>query len=62
MKKEKSLCAGCRCDFYNDHNGIGVKECMHYKSAKVIKKDVYLTKNSKKPTTVTVLQCFSMQY
>lgn len=30
--KSKSLCAGCRNDFYN---GQGAKECWSYKTAKV---------------------------
>ena len=38
MKKSKSLCNGCRNDFYNGHNGIGVKECWSFKDAKVCKR------------------------
>ena len=35
-KEQKlGLCAGCRQDFYNDHNDLGVKECWHLESAKV---------------------------
>ena len=32
VKKDKSLCGGCRNDFYN---GQGAKECWSYKGAKV---------------------------
>lgn len=31
-----ALCSGCRDDFYNDHNPIGVKECWALKTAKVV--------------------------
>ena len=29
----KQDCAGCRNDFYNDHNPHGVKECWSFKEA-----------------------------
>ena len=35
MNKSKSLCAGCRDDFYD---GQGAKECWSYKSAQVVTK------------------------
>ena len=31
--KSKSLCTGCRADYYN---GQGAKECWSYKSAKIV--------------------------
>ena len=34
-KKDKALCAGCRNDFYNGNNQLGVQECWSFKSAKV---------------------------
>ena len=35
-KQEKlELCAGCRQDFYNGKNDLGVTECWHLESAKV---------------------------
>ena len=34
--KSKALCSGCRDDFYNDHNPIGVKECWCFKDAEVV--------------------------
>jgi hypothetical protein len=34
--KSKSLCVGCRDNFYNGGNPLGVKECWSYKSAKVV--------------------------
>ena len=36
MKKSKSLCVGCRDNFYNNNNPLGAKECWGYKSAKVV--------------------------
>jgi len=36
MAKNKSMCFGCRDNFYNGNNSIGVKECWLYKTAKVV--------------------------
>ena len=33
---KKSDCLGCKQDFYNDKNPLGVKECWHFKTAKLI--------------------------
>ncbi len=32
---DKKNCFGCRNDFYNGKNGMGVKECWSFKSAKL---------------------------
>ncbi len=32
----QDYCRGCRNDFYNGRNGIGVKECWSLKSARVV--------------------------
>ena len=38
-KSEKlKLCIGCRDDFYNGNNNLGVKECFNLKSAQVVKR------------------------
>jgi len=37
-KKCKALCRGCRNDFYNGNNDMGVKECWSFKGAKVAKR------------------------
>ena len=29
-------CRGCRDDFYNDHNPMGVKQCWNLKEAKMV--------------------------
>ena len=41
IKPSKSMCAGCRDDFYNDHNPHGVKECWMFKQATVCNKVGY---------------------
>jgi hypothetical protein len=38
MKKSKALCVGCRDDFYNGQNPMGVKECWGYATAKVVQR------------------------
>ena len=32
----KAMCAGCRNNFYNGNNDLGVKECWSFKSAEVV--------------------------
>jgi len=32
----KSDCAGCESNFYNGNNELGVKECWHFKTAKIV--------------------------
>jgi hypothetical protein len=36
MGKSKSMCVGCRDDFYNGKNTLNVKECWNFKSAKIV--------------------------
>jgi hypothetical protein len=36
MKKNKTMCSGCRDDFYNGHNPLNVKECWGFATAKVV--------------------------
>lgn len=36
--KCKSMCSGCREDFYNGQNSLGVKECWSFKDAEVVKR------------------------
>lgn len=38
---EKAMCSGCRDDFYNGNNGLGVSECWSFKDAKVCDKVGY---------------------
>lgn len=36
MAKSKSMCSGCRQNFYNGNNPLGVKECWSFQSATVV--------------------------
>jgi hypothetical protein len=36
MAGDRKHCSGCRDDFYNGQNELGVKECWSLKSAKVV--------------------------
>lgn len=36
MGKSKSMCSGCRNDFYNENNQYGVKDCWSFKTAKTV--------------------------
>ncbi len=36
MSMDKSKCVGCRDNFYNGNNSIGVKECWMLKTAKIV--------------------------
>lgn len=38
MMKDKKECIGCDSDFYNGNNPLGVKECWHFKDAKLVTK------------------------
>ena len=38
LKPKKAMCSGCRENFYNGHNSLGVSECWHFKSARVVDK------------------------
>lgn len=33
---QKKDCAGCRDDFYNGHNPLGVSECWHFDRTKAL--------------------------
>lgn len=53
------MCVGCYNNFYNGNNSIGVKECWHLKSARVVmRKKVHI--NQVPPWTqdpIKVLNC-----
>jgi len=36
MSDKLPMCIGCRADFYNGKNDLGVTECWHLKTAKVV--------------------------
>jgi hypothetical protein len=59
-KTEKlKLCVGCRQNFYNGNNGLGVKECWSLKTAKlVLRKRVHISQVPPwKQSPVKVFQC-----
>jgi len=35
--KTRKMCSGCRDDFYNGHNDLGVNECWSFKDAELVK-------------------------
>ena len=35
-EKRRKYCVGCRNDFYNGNNNLGVKECCMLKNAKIV--------------------------
>ncbi len=61
-KSEKlKMCQGCRDNFYNGNNDLGVKECWALDSAKLIKrKKIHVNQRppwNQKP--ISVLSCYS---
>jgi hypothetical protein len=49
-KKSKRLCSGCRANFYNYPNKLGVEECWHYANARVVDKLVYYSPGDYSPS------------
>ena len=35
--EKKKMCHGCRNDFYNGNNNLGVAECWNFPSSKIVK-------------------------
>jgi len=59
LKPKKSMCVGCGDDFYNGHNPYGIRECWHFKKAKVVDAEFYLSSNSVEPTLIKeTLSCY----
>ena len=53
-------CSGCRENFYNDHNPLGIKKCWHLKNAKrVTRWKVYWWALPTTATKVRVPECMS---
>ncbi len=58
-KKSKTLCSGCRQNWYNQNREKG---CLSYKTSKVIIKDVYFSLNQVIPNPKWKLNCFLKEY
>lgn len=59
LKPKKSMCEGCSDNFYNGGNPYGIKECWHFKDAKVADAEFYLSMSSVKPTLIRkILSCY----
>lgn len=35
--KSRSMCSGCKDDFYNGHNNLGIEECSSFPNAEIVK-------------------------
>lgn len=61
--EKRKMCVGCRQNFYNGNNDMGVKECWSLRSAKKVRRwrigwwTPQATKDGFSP--VTVLSCYS---
>ena len=38
MTCKREYCQGCRQNFYNGNNEMGIKKCCHFKTGKVVKR------------------------
>ena len=36
IEKQRKYCSGCRDDFYNGYNDLGIQQCWSLKDAKVV--------------------------
>lgn len=58
-KKTKKLCSGCKDNFYNGNNPLGVEECWSFENAQVVKKK-FVPMSQRPPwnmPAVTTLSC-----
>ena len=60
--EKREFCAGCRQNFYNGNNDLGVKECWSLKSAKLKEREIYRSLDSVEPDKVITLDCYTKQY
>ena len=61
--EKRKLCSGCRQDFYNGNNNMGIGECWNLKTAKLVKRyKIYWWTPMDKASNfkeVKVLSCYS---
>lgn len=58
-QKQTRYCPGCRQDFYNGKNDLGVEVCIHLASSEVGWQNVYYSIHQVKPKRVRTLGCYS---
>jgi len=57
--KKERYCPGCRQDFYNGKNDLGVKNCWHLVDSEVGWQNVFYSIHQTKPKRVRTLNCYS---
>jgi len=60
LKPKSKMCVGCRNDFYNGNNSLGVRRCLYLGSAKVCDKKHYVSIHSNcKTINKKTLSCWT---
>lgn len=59
LKPNKKMCSGCRNNFYNGNNDLGVKSCWSFQDSKVVDKEAYPNIHCVKPSKYKkTLSCY----
>lgn len=59
-QEKKSHCSGCRDNFYNGNNPLGIKECWNLKTAKLVRRyRIYYWTPMDKASNFTEVRVFS---
>jgi hypothetical protein len=61
MPTDKAKCAGCRDDFYNGKNPLGVTECWSLKSAALVKK-IRIHRDERPPYTQAPIEVYDCRH
>ena len=66
-EEKLALCGntlGLFCDdhFYNGHNDLGIKKCWSLENARLVKRNIYPSLDSREPVVMETLHCFRPQY
>lgn len=56
------FCMGCRQNFYNGNNDLGIDECWSLNKAKLKKRELYLRVDSTETENIVTLSCFTRKY
>ncbi len=62
LEEKTEFCYGCRQNFYNGRNELGIKQCWSLKSARLKEREIYDSLSSVKPRKVIALSCFIRKY